>query len=58
MQIQIQPLQNIRGIIIDQIKPGDHFEKTCWNPNPFEIGFNKINNSRILVFLMHSAKIR
>ena len=50
MQIQIQSLRNIRGIIMHQIKPGDFLEKKCWNPNPFETGFNKINNSRILVF--------
>ena len=41
MQIQILPLRNIRGIIMDQIKPGDHLEKKCWNPNPFETGFKK-----------------
>ena len=49
MQIQIQPLRNIRSIIMDQIKTGDYIEKKRWNSNPFETGFKKINNSRILV---------
>jgi hypothetical protein len=41
MQIQIQPLRNIRGIIMDQIKPGDHLEKKRCNSNPVETGLKK-----------------
>ena len=49
MHIQIKLLRYIQCIIMDQIKPGDHLEKKLWNSNPFETGFKKINNSRILV---------
>ena len=34
-------LQNIRGIIMDQIKPGDHLEKKRWNSNPLETELKK-----------------